>query len=89
MSRLELAEAAPDDAAEVLAVITAAFGARPALDPPSTALTETVSSVAATLAGSGGVLVRRDGRPVGLQPVTITTGGDVVTTEYLELPPSR
>lgn len=65
MSRLELAEAGPGDAADVLAVITAAFGARPALDPPSTALTETVSSVAATLSGSGGVLVRRDGRPVG------------------------
>ena len=35
------------------------------------------------------LLTYRDGRPVGLQPVTITTGGDVVTTEYLELPPSR
>jgi hypothetical protein len=33
MSHLELAEAGPDDAAEVLAVITAAFGARPALEP--------------------------------------------------------
>jgi tRNA threonylcarbamoyladenosine biosynthesis protein TsaE len=65
MSHLELAEAGPDDAAEVLAVITAAFGARPALEPPSTALTETVSSVAATLAGPGGLLVRRDGRGVG------------------------
>ena len=65
MSHLELAEAGPDDAAEVLAVITAAFGARPALEPPSTALTESVSSVAATLAGPGGLLVRRDGRGVG------------------------
>jgi hypothetical protein len=35
------------------------------------------------------LLTYRDGRPVGLQPVTITTGGDVVTTEYLELTQSR
>jgi hypothetical protein len=27
----------------------------------------------------------RDGRPVGLQPVNITTGGDVVPSDYLPL----
>jgi len=27
-----------------------------------------------------------DGRPVGLQPVGITPGGDVVPADYVELP---
>ena len=44
-------------------VIHAAFGARPALDPPSTASEETAESVAATLARGGGVYAEVDGRP--------------------------
>ena len=32
------------------------------------------------------LLTYRDGRPVGLQPVTITPGGDVVPGGYIELP---
>jgi predicted phosphodiesterase len=35
------------------------------------------------------LLTYRDGRPVGLQPVTITTGGEVVAAEYVELPRPR
>lgn len=57
--------AAAADAAEVVAVIRAAFGARPVLDPPSTALEETTSSVAGVLTRDGGLLARIDGRTVG------------------------
>jgi tRNA threonylcarbamoyladenosine biosynthesis protein TsaE len=52
-------------AAAVHALVIAAFGARRRLDPPSTALAETVASVAAALAEHGGVLARLDGRPAG------------------------
>ena len=64
-SSLILAEAGPDQAAEVLQVIRSAFGARPALDPPGTALDETEDSVAAALQDRGGLLVQRHGLPVG------------------------
>ncbi len=66
MRALHVAEAGPDQAADVLTVVHRAFGARPALDPPGTALDETHESVAQTLATVGGVLVRRnDDLPVG------------------------
>ena len=59
--RVVHAEAAPD----VLTVIRDAFGARPVLDPPADALSETEESVAAELAAYGGLLATLDGRPVG------------------------
>jgi len=66
MKALHVAEVGPDDADDVLAVVRRAFGARPPLDPPSTALDETPESVATTLSTVGGVLVRRNGDlPVG------------------------
>jgi tRNA threonylcarbamoyladenosine biosynthesis protein TsaE len=65
MSDLSVREASVDDAAAVRDVIHAAFEARPALDPPSTALTETVDSVAQTLARDGGVICHVDGVPAG------------------------
>jgi tRNA threonylcarbamoyladenosine biosynthesis protein TsaE len=55
----------PDSARDVHALVIAAFGARQRLDPPSTALDETVSSVADALAAHGGVLAVLDGRPAG------------------------
>ncbi|CAA9354587.1 MAG: tRNA threonylcarbamoyladenosine biosynthesis protein TsaE [uncultured Nocardioidaceae bacterium] len=55
----------PEVAGAVVAIIHAAFGERPVLDPPSTALTESEASVADALARHGGLLARRDGRPVG------------------------
>lgn len=57
--------AVQDDAAGMVKVIHAAFGARPALVPPSTASRETSASVAATLAQGQGVFARVDGRPAG------------------------
>ncbi|WP_457208041.1 tRNA (adenosine(37)-N6)-threonylcarbamoyltransferase complex ATPase subunit type 1 TsaE [Nocardioides sp. P5_C9_2] len=55
----------PGAADEVLAVVRAAFGARPTLDPPADAMAETPESIRAELAASGGLLATLDDRPVG------------------------
>jgi tRNA threonylcarbamoyladenosine biosynthesis protein TsaE len=60
---LHVVEVGPEAAADVVAVIHAAFGARPALDPPSTALHESERSVAAAPAAHGGLLATVDGAP--------------------------
>jgi tRNA threonylcarbamoyladenosine biosynthesis protein TsaE len=60
-----LAPAGPADAATVVGLVHAAFGARPPLDPPATALEETEESVARALADHAGLLATRDGAPVG------------------------
>ena len=54
-----------DAAAAVHAVVRAAFGARPPLDPPADAMAETHESVAAALAKGGGLLATLEGHPVG------------------------
>jgi tRNA threonylcarbamoyladenosine biosynthesis protein TsaE len=46
-------------------VIHAAFGARPTLDPPSTAIHETPESVRQILARGGGIYATVSGRPAG------------------------
>jgi tRNA threonylcarbamoyladenosine biosynthesis protein TsaE len=58
-------EVGPERAAEILAVVHAAFGARPVLDPPSTATEETVESVAESLAAHRGLLAVSGTLPVG------------------------
>ncbi|MPZ93947.1 MAG: tRNA (adenosine(37)-N6)-threonylcarbamoyltransferase complex ATPase subunit type 1 TsaE [Propionibacteriales bacterium] len=65
MTDLHVVDAGADEADEVVDVIHAAFGARPYLDPPSSALHETRAAVAATLAEHGGLLARVGGRPAG------------------------
>jgi tRNA threonylcarbamoyladenosine biosynthesis protein TsaE len=65
MTHLDVRPAGPDDAADVLRLIHATFGDRPVLDPPSTALDETLASVSAALAAHGGLVAELDGRPVG------------------------
>lgn len=62
---LNVIDAGPEHAAVIVDIIHRSFGARPVLDPPATALDETVESVAATLASSGGLLVERRGLPMG------------------------
>jgi tRNA threonylcarbamoyladenosine biosynthesis protein TsaE len=52
-------------AADVLSVIHEAFANRPALDPPATALDETVETIRESLDAHGGLLVEHDGSPVG------------------------
>ncbi|MET0928856.1 MAG: tRNA (adenosine(37)-N6)-threonylcarbamoyltransferase complex ATPase subunit type 1 TsaE [Aeromicrobium sp.] len=62
---LNVIEAGPEHAAVIVDIIHRSFGARPVLDPPTTALQETVGSVAQTLATAGGLLVERRGLPMG------------------------
>jgi tRNA threonylcarbamoyladenosine biosynthesis protein TsaE len=62
---LVVSAASPQDAAGMVEVIHAAFGARPPLDPPSTASKETAGSVAATLQRGHGIYAQVDGRPAG------------------------
>jgi tRNA threonylcarbamoyladenosine biosynthesis protein TsaE len=50
---------------DVLAVVHEAFSARPELDPPATALDETVESIGKSLAEHGGLLAVLDDVPVG------------------------
>ena len=52
-------------AADVHAVVRAAFEARPRLDPPTDALAETPESLARALGHGRGLLARLDGAPVG------------------------
>ena len=52
-------------AEDVLSVIHESFANRPPLDPPATALDETVESVREALDAHGGLLVEHEGRPVG------------------------
>ena len=65
MGRIQVTEASPDQAADVADVIHEAFAARPALDPPAPALTETAESVGRQLAEDGGLLATVGGEPVG------------------------
>jgi len=60
-----VAVASLDDAAAMVEVIHAAFGARPPLDPPSTAIDETPESLAASLQQGRGIFASVGGRPAG------------------------
>jgi tRNA threonylcarbamoyladenosine biosynthesis protein TsaE len=62
---LNVVEAGPEHAPVIVDIIHRSFGARPVLDPPTTALDETVESVAEVLATAGGLLVERRGLPMG------------------------
>ena len=73
---VEVERVGPESAAQVLAVVRAAFEERPPLDPPAAALSETEESIAEKLAAHGGLLAYVDGRPVGalvLDPIGSTT----------------
>ncbi|MDQ6522650.1 tRNA (adenosine(37)-N6)-threonylcarbamoyltransferase complex ATPase subunit type 1 TsaE [Nocardioides sp. LHD-245] len=78
---LETRRVGPEAAADVLAVVKAAFADRPPLDPPADALAETEESIAAMLAPGGGLVVLDDGRPVGA--VVLDPVGDPADTVYL------
>lgn len=69
---LVVSVATPEDAPGMVEVIHAAFGARPPLDPPSTAADENPQSVRDQLAAGGGIYATVDGEPAGsilLHPV--------------------
>ncbi|MBD8868543.1 tRNA (adenosine(37)-N6)-threonylcarbamoyltransferase complex ATPase subunit type 1 TsaE [Nocardioides donggukensis] len=65
MSDLEVSVVGVEAAAAVHQVIQEAFRARPPIDPPADALSETVETVAEELAAYGGVLATLRGEPVG------------------------
>lgn len=65
----------PESAAAVRAVVLPAFEARPALDPPAAALSESEETLAAMLAKGGGLMAAFAGQDVGalvLDPVGST-----------------
>jgi tRNA threonylcarbamoyladenosine biosynthesis protein TsaE len=78
VSDLVVSIASPQDAAAMVEVIHSAFGARPPLDPPSTAITETAESLAASLRRGSGVFARVGGRPAGV--IMVLPGVDGIAT---------
>lgn len=65
----------PESAAVVRSVVRAAFEARPLLDPPPAALSETVEELADLVSKRGALLATLDGEPVGalaLDPIGST-----------------
>ena len=79
--------ASEENAAGMVEVIHAAFGARPPLDPPSTANTETIASVAASLRRGGGVYAAVGGRPAGAILVQPGTRPGVATFSRVSVHP--
>ena len=73
---LTVTEVGPEAAETMVAIVHAAFGARPVLDPPATALDETADTVRAALSEGGGLLASLDGRPVG--SVLLVPGPDAL-----------
>ena len=73
---VEITPVGPESAATVLAIVRAAFEARPSLDPPAAALSETEETIASKLGAHGGLLACVGGEPVGaliLDPIGATT----------------
>ena len=66
VSDLVVSIASPRDAAAMIEVIHSAFGARPPVDPPSTAIDETEATLAASLRRGAGILAHVGGRPAGV-----------------------
>ena len=66
VSDLVVSIASPRDAAAMVEVIHSAFGARPPVDPPSTAIDETEATLAASLRRGAGILAHVGGRPAGV-----------------------
>ncbi len=67
--------ASVEHAPAMVEVVHAAFGARPVVDPPSTADAETAGSIAEALRRGGGVYASVDGRPAGAILVGSTSEG--------------
>ena len=65
MTNLDIVEARPEHAAAVAELIHRSFAARPAVDPPATALTEDADSVVRAITESGGLVAFLDEQVVG------------------------
>ena len=68
----------PEAAADVLAVVREAFGARPVLDPPADALGEDLDTIARLLGVRGGLLATLDDVPVGCVILDVAPDGLVL-----------
>lgn len=90
---VEIHRVGPDAAADLYAVVRAAFEGRPPLDPPADALAETVESLGAALAkGPGGLLATIDGAVVGglvLDPVATAHGELLALRRFGVVPAAR
>jgi tRNA threonylcarbamoyladenosine biosynthesis protein TsaE len=85
MTDLHVVDATSEHVDEIVAVIHHAFSARRVLDPPSTALTETATTVAAAVAEHGGLLVLIDGAPAGA--MLFEQAGDVLSLRRVSVDP--
>jgi tRNA threonylcarbamoyladenosine biosynthesis protein TsaE len=78
--------ASVDDAPAMVEVVHAAFGARPPIDPPSTADQETAGTIAEALRRGGGIYASVGGRPAGAILVG-STGEEVATLARVSVHP--
>jgi tRNA threonylcarbamoyladenosine biosynthesis protein TsaE len=85
MTDLHVMDATSDHVDQIVAVIHHAFSARRVLDPPSTALSENATTVAAAIAQYGGLLVRSNGVPAGAMLFEET--GDVLNLRRVSVDP--
>ncbi|MFI5690373.1 tRNA (adenosine(37)-N6)-threonylcarbamoyltransferase complex ATPase subunit type 1 TsaE [Kribbella sp. NPDC051586] len=85
MTDLHVVDATAEHVDDIVKVIHHAFSARRVLDPPSTALSENATTVAAVVAEHGGLLVLRDGAPVGAMLFEQT--GDILNLRRVSVDP--
>lgn len=83
---LVVSVATEENATGMVEVIHAAFGARPPLDPPSTASAETVESVAAALRRGSGIFAKVGDRPAGVILVLPDSNG-MITFQRVSVHP--
>ena len=74
-------------AAGMVEVIHAAFGARPALDPPSTAIEETPETVAGSIRNGAGVYATVSGRPAGSLIIASGLAPEIATFQRVSVHP--
>lgn len=85
MSEPVFRRARAEHAPGMVDVIHAGFGARPPVDPPSTAGAETPESVTAAVEAGSGIYATVDGRPAGA--VILEFAGDVATLRRVSVHP--
>lgn len=85
MTDLHVVDATAEHVDDIVNVIHHAFSARRVLDPPSTALSENATTVAAAVAEHGGLLVLIDGAPAGAMLFEQT--GDVLNLRRVSVDP--
>jgi tRNA threonylcarbamoyladenosine biosynthesis protein TsaE len=85
MTDLHVVDATAEHVDDIVTVIHHAFSARRVLDPPSTALSENATTVAAAVAEHGGLLVLIDGAPVGAMLFEQT--GDILNLRRVSVDP--